>query len=162
MVAHGLAPRDLRATLAKVARLSSARAEGVATLFRGTVETVVQQAILANANVDLLARHSQTNRELNALCAVARAEQRLRGSLLDELIGGNVGDSARLRDRAGHLGYDLTVPHALLVFDLDRPLTATASPSDRDATARAVMWRLRASLRQRWRGSIVAARDAAT
>jgi GAF domain-containing protein len=73
MVQHGLAARDVRATLAKVVRLSSVRAEDVATLFRGAVETVVQQAILANANVDLLARHSQTNRELSALCAVARA-----------------------------------------------------------------------------------------
>jgi PucR family transcriptional regulator, purine catabolism regulatory protein len=50
---------------------------------------------------------------------VAEAEERVRGELVDDLLDGTFGDEANVRRRARHLHYDLSVPHRLLVVDID-------------------------------------------
>jgi PucR family transcriptional regulator, purine catabolism regulatory protein len=50
---------------------------------------------------------------------VAEAEDRVRGELIDDLLNGTFGDEANVQRRARHLHYDLSVPHRLLVVDVD-------------------------------------------
>ena len=50
---------------------------------------------------------------------VAEAEDRVRGELVDDLLSGTYGDEANVQRRARHLRYDLSVPHLLLVVDVD-------------------------------------------
>src|SRR5438132_1349811 len=50
---------------------------------------------------------------------VAEAEDRVRGELVDDLLNGTFGDEANVQRRARHLRYDLSVPHRLLVVDVD-------------------------------------------
>src|SRR5260370_41307449 len=50
---------------------------------------------------------------------VAEAEDRVRGELVDDLLNGTFGDQANVQRRARHLRYDLSVPHRLLVVDVD-------------------------------------------
>jgi purine catabolism regulator len=50
---------------------------------------------------------------------VAEAEDRVRGELVDDLLNGTFGDEANVKRRARHLKYDLSVPHLLLVVDVD-------------------------------------------
>src|SRR6267378_3989467 len=50
---------------------------------------------------------------------VAEAEDRVRGELVDDLLNGTFGDQANVQRRARHLHYDLSVPHRLLVVDVD-------------------------------------------
>jgi purine catabolism regulator len=50
---------------------------------------------------------------------VAEAEDRVRGELVDDLLNGNFGDEANVFRRARHLHYDLSLPHLLLVVDVD-------------------------------------------
>ncbi len=50
---------------------------------------------------------------------VAEAEDRVRGELVDDLLNGTYGDEANVQRRARHLRYDLSVPHLLLVVDVD-------------------------------------------
>jgi len=50
---------------------------------------------------------------------VAEAEDRVRGELVDDLLNGTFGDEANVLRRARHLRYDLSLPHLVLVVDLD-------------------------------------------
>src|SRR5437588_229185 len=50
---------------------------------------------------------------------VAEAEDRVRGELVDDLLNGTFGDQANVQRRARHLRYDLSLPHRLLVVDVD-------------------------------------------
>jgi PucR family transcriptional regulator, purine catabolism regulatory protein len=50
---------------------------------------------------------------------VTEAEDRVRGELVDDLLNGTFGDEANVQRRARHLRYDLSVPHLLLVVDVD-------------------------------------------
>ncbi|HEX3629779.1 MAG TPA: PucR family transcriptional regulator ligand-binding domain-containing protein [Candidatus Dormibacteraeota bacterium] len=50
---------------------------------------------------------------------VAEAEDRVRGELVDDLLNGTFGDAANVQRRARHLRYDLSLPHLLLVVDVD-------------------------------------------
>ena len=50
---------------------------------------------------------------------VAEAEDRVRGELVDDLLNGTFGDQANVQRRARHLRYDLSVPHRVLVVDVD-------------------------------------------
>ena len=50
---------------------------------------------------------------------VAEAEDRVRGELVDDLLNGTYGDEANVQRRARHLHYDLSVPHLVLVVDVD-------------------------------------------
>jgi len=50
---------------------------------------------------------------------VAEAEDRVRGELVDDLLAGTYGDEAGVQRRARHLRYDLSLPHLLLVVDVD-------------------------------------------
>ncbi len=50
---------------------------------------------------------------------VAEAEDRVRGELVDDLLNGTYGDEANVQRRARHLRYDLSVPHLVLVVDVD-------------------------------------------
>ncbi|MDQ6709561.1 MAG: PucR family transcriptional regulator ligand-binding domain-containing protein [Candidatus Dormibacteraeota bacterium] len=51
---------------------------------------------------------------------VTEAEDRVRGELVDDLLNGTSGDEANVHRRARHLRYDLTVPHRLLLVDIDQ------------------------------------------
>ena len=51
---------------------------------------------------------------------VGEAEDRVRGELVDDLLNGTFGDEANVQRRARHLHYDLTLPHLLLVVDVDQ------------------------------------------
>ena len=51
---------------------------------------------------------------------VSEAEDRVRGELVDDLLAGTYGDDANAIRRARYLRYDLTVPHGLLVVDIDQ------------------------------------------
>jgi len=51
---------------------------------------------------------------------VAEAEDRVRGELVDDLLTGTYGDETNVQRRARHLRYDLSVPHLLLVVDVDQ------------------------------------------
>ncbi|WP_378730576.1 helix-turn-helix domain-containing protein [Nocardia brasiliensis] len=58
--------------------------------------------------------------------SIAEAESRVRGELLDDLLGGRVAGDAALRSRAALLGIDLEQPYVLLVVDHGgRPRAAT-------------------------------------
>lgn len=48
-------------------------------------------------------------------------ELRLRGDFLDDLLAGSYEDERTILDRAALLGYDLTMPHYLLIVNLDDP-----------------------------------------
>jgi PucR family transcriptional regulator, purine catabolism regulatory protein len=50
---------------------------------------------------------------------VTEAEHRVRGELVDDLLNGTFGDEANVQRRARHLHYNLSVPHLLLVVDVD-------------------------------------------
>jgi purine catabolism regulator len=50
---------------------------------------------------------------------VIEAEDRVRGELVDDLLNGTFGDEANVQRRARYLRYDLSVPHLLLVIDVD-------------------------------------------
>ena len=50
---------------------------------------------------------------------VSEAEERVRGELVDDLLAGTYGDEGNAIRRARYLRYDLTVPHGLLVADID-------------------------------------------
>jgi purine catabolism regulator len=50
---------------------------------------------------------------------VAEAEDRVRGELVDDLLNGTFGDASNVQRRARYLHYDLSVPHLLLVVDVD-------------------------------------------
>jgi purine catabolism regulator len=50
---------------------------------------------------------------------VAEAEDRVRGELVDDLLNGTFGDEANVERRARHLHYDLSVPHLVVVVDVD-------------------------------------------
>ncbi len=50
---------------------------------------------------------------------VSEAEDRVRGELVDDLLNGTFGDELNVQRRARHLRYDLSVPHLLLVVDVD-------------------------------------------
>ena len=50
---------------------------------------------------------------------VGEAEDRVRGELVDDLLNGTFGDQANVQRRARHLRYDLSLPHRLLVVDVD-------------------------------------------
>ena len=50
---------------------------------------------------------------------VSEAEDRVRGELVDDLLNGTFGDEPNVQRRARHLRYDLSVPHLLLVVDVD-------------------------------------------
>src|SRR5260370_20695445 len=50
---------------------------------------------------------------------VAEAEDRVRGELVDDLLNATFGDQANVQRRARHLHYDLSLPHPLLVVDVD-------------------------------------------
>jgi sugar diacid utilization regulator len=47
-------------------------------------------------------------------------EQRVRRGFADDLIAGRYDDAEQMRDRARYLGYDLTGPFQVLVFDIDQ------------------------------------------
>src|SRR3989441_3673571 len=49
----------------------------------------------------------------------AEAEDRGRGELVGDPLNGTFGDQANVQRRARHLRYDLSVPHRLLVVDVD-------------------------------------------
>ncbi|HYM50021.1 MAG TPA: PucR family transcriptional regulator ligand-binding domain-containing protein [Candidatus Limnocylindrales bacterium] len=51
---------------------------------------------------------------------VLEAEDRVRGELVDDLLGGTYGDDANAVRRARYLRYDLTVPHVLVLVDIDQ------------------------------------------
>ena len=51
---------------------------------------------------------------------VAQAEDRVRGELVDDLLSGTYGDEPDVVRRARYLRYDLSVPHLLLVVDVDQ------------------------------------------
>jgi PucR family transcriptional regulator, purine catabolism regulatory protein len=57
--------------------------------------------------------------EMIKLREVSEAEDRVRGELVDDLLNGTFGDEANVQRRARHLRYDLSVPHLLLVVDVD-------------------------------------------
>ena len=57
--------------------------------------------------------------EMIKLREVTEAEDRVRGELVDDLLNGTFGDEANVQRRARHLRYDLSVPHLLLVVDVD-------------------------------------------
>jgi len=50
---------------------------------------------------------------------VAEAEDHVRGELVDDLLNGTFGDASNVQRRARYLHYDLSVPHLLLVIDVD-------------------------------------------
>src|SRR5438552_1169330 len=50
---------------------------------------------------------------------VAEAEDHVRGELVDDLLNGTFGDASNVQRRARYLHYDLSVPHRLLVVDVD-------------------------------------------
>ncbi|HEY0493859.1 MAG TPA: PucR family transcriptional regulator ligand-binding domain-containing protein [Candidatus Dormibacteraeota bacterium] len=50
---------------------------------------------------------------------VAEAEDRVRGELVDDLLNGTYGDEANAQRRARHLRHDLSLPHLVLVVDVD-------------------------------------------
>src|SRR5207302_1948262 len=50
---------------------------------------------------------------------VSEAEERVRGELVDDVLAGTYGDEGNAIRRARYLRYDLTVPHGLLVADID-------------------------------------------
>lgn len=54
----------------------------------------------------------------------AEVERRLRGELLEELLGGGLQDPEAVQRRAAYLGYNLTTPHALL-FVTEGPADAS-------------------------------------
>ncbi len=51
---------------------------------------------------------------------VAEAEDRVRGELVDDLLAGTYGDEANVLRRARYLSYDLSLPHLVLVIDVDQ------------------------------------------
>lgn len=51
---------------------------------------------------------------------VSEAEERVRGELVDDLLAGTYGDEANAIRRARYLRYDLTLPHGLVVVDIDQ------------------------------------------
>ncbi|MCA1648167.1 MAG: PucR family transcriptional regulator ligand-binding domain-containing protein [Chloroflexi bacterium] len=51
--------------------------------------------------------------------AVAEADRRFQAVCLDELVTGHVADAAVLRERATAFGWDLTVPRAVVVAEID-------------------------------------------
>ena len=57
--------------------------------------------------------------EMIKLREVTEAEDRVRGELVDDLLNGTFGDESNVQRRARHLRYDLSVPHLLLVVDVD-------------------------------------------
>jgi purine catabolism regulator len=57
--------------------------------------------------------------EMIKLREVTEAEDRVRGELVDDLLNGTFGDAANVQRRARHLRYDLSVPHLVLVVDVD-------------------------------------------
>jgi len=57
--------------------------------------------------------------EMIKLREVTEAEDRVRGELVDDLLNGTFGDEANVQRRARHLHYDLSVPHLVLVVDVD-------------------------------------------
>src|SRR2546429_3157323 len=61
---------------------------------------------------------------------VAEAEDRVRGELVDDLLNGTFGDEANVQRRARHLRYDLSVPHRLLVVDVDHFGRLCVKPDD--------------------------------
>ncbi|TMD39484.1 MAG: hypothetical protein E6I88_12425 [Chloroflexi bacterium] len=50
---------------------------------------------------------------------VAEAEDHVRGELVDDLLNGTFGDASNVQRRARYLHHDLSVPHLLLVIDVD-------------------------------------------
>ncbi len=58
--------------------------------------------------------------ELVKQSEVAQAEQRVRGELVDDLVSGAYGEDSDVLRRARYLHYDLSLPHRLLVVDVDQ------------------------------------------
>src|SRR5438105_3078988 len=82
--------------------------QGLNAIVKTLGELVESSISLEDINFHLLARH-----------VVAGAEDRVRGELVDDLLNGTFGDEANVQRRARHLRYDLSVPHQLLVVDVD-------------------------------------------
>ncbi|MFI1913853.1 PucR family transcriptional regulator [Nocardia sp. NPDC020380] len=71
----------------------------------GSDQRILERAALVTALLLLFRR------------SIAEAEGRVRGELLDDLLGGRVPDREALQTRAGLLGVDLTRAHVLVVID---------------------------------------------
>lgn len=74
----------------------------------------------------------------------AEVERRLRGELLEELVGGEFDDPDAVRRRASYLGYNLGSAHALLLLVANDGAEANATPQkprhgdDRDPLVKAI------------------------
>ena len=92
----------------------------VGTELHGTLIAVTEEGKLGEDGLVAL-EHAATVAALRMVQAraVAEADQRFKAVCLEELVSGHVSDRSLLRERAVAFGWDLSVPRAVLVAELE-------------------------------------------